>query len=100
MLSTKYTFHDSFYSVKDAEGNTPPLPEISNSKAAYIVQRLKEHGEVQVILASKTEYSFHLGDYGEIGLNAMCFRDNQGSTQFLAYDQIESIFTHMGYKEG
>lgn len=64
-----------------------------------LLDRLGEHGEVQVVMNNGDTFSMHLGDMGTVDSDCLVLEDNEGQVWVLAGCCITSMFTHLGYKE-
>jgi hypothetical protein len=72
----------------------------SDVKLNTFTTRLTAHGEVMVKMASGEVHNIHLGDRGSVEEGLISYKANDGSRHNIFTDQIESMWTHLGYPEG
>jgi len=63
------------------------------------ITRLQYHGEVQILTCSGSVYTTHLGDQGVIEGKFLHFEDRSGEVHTINLDEVETLNTHLGYKE-
>ena len=73
---------------------------LTNPMAQIWAQRLGNHGEVQVNVASGKTYSMHQGDIGTVDDTCIILVDREGTTHCIMWTQVEAVWTHRGYLEG
>lgn len=73
--------------------------KVSDVKVNTFIQRLTEHGEVQIKTAAGAVYTMHLGDKGNLEDGVISFTTRDGERNNIFTDQIEAINTHKGYQE-
>jgi hypothetical protein len=68
-------------------------------KAKCFNDILENHGECQIVLASGTIHSLHLGDKGDFDESVVTYVDKEGNYICIFWDQVESVNFHLGYKD-
>ena len=76
------------------------LGQVTNPLARELLERLKNHGEMQVDLASGKTISFHLGDVGYVTPTGITIRFANAEIYTMIYDQIETFWSHQASAEG